>query len=62
MSGANKAVAVATVRATLKRIATSQKGRPVLIRAPKSTPFGNVVAFVNECEQAGIRNIRFATQ
>ncbi len=62
LSSANKAVAVSMVRSTLKRIAATQKTRPVIIRAPKATPFGNVVMFVKECEQAGIRNIRFATQ
>jgi hypothetical protein len=62
LSGKNETVSITVVRSTLKRIAASQKGRPVLVRAPKDTPFGNVVAFVNECEKAGVSNIRFATQ
>jgi len=62
LSGANKAVAIDMVRSTLKRIAAAQSARPVIIRAPKTTPFGNVMMFVKECEQAGIRNIRFAAQ
>jgi len=62
MSGANKAVDLTTVRATLKRIAVSKKGRPVVIHAPKTAAFGNVVTFVNECERAGVQNIRFVAQ
>ncbi len=59
LSGDNKAVPVETVRSTLKRIAGGQKGRSVIVTAPKEASFGNVVAFVNECEKAGVTNIRF---
>jgi len=45
----------------LQRLAGIFPGQPVLLRADKQTPYENVIRVLDQCRQADIWNISFAT-
>jgi len=49
------------LRALLKRLVGLFPGQPVLIRADKATAYEHVVRVLDQCRQADVYNISFAT-
>lgn len=49
------------LRGLLKRLTELYPGQPVLLRADKATAYEHVVRVLDECRQADVWNISFAT-
>jgi len=48
------------VRSTLKRLAATANDRPVVIKADQGMPTASLKSLVEECQKAGIKNLRFS--
>ena len=60
ISSDNRTVPMDRVRSTLKRLAANSQGRPIVIKADYGMPTASLKALVEECQKAGIKNLRFS--
>ena len=60
IAGDNRPVPIDTVRATLRKLAGSANGRPIVIKADQGMPTASLKALIDECEKAGVKNLRFS--
>lgn len=49
------------LRSMMDRLVKHFPGQPILIRADKSTPYEHIIRILDQCRQADIWNISFAT-